>query len=78
MVDNQNYLNITEDEDPLEKFLNKLALVDKENGKRRTFIARLIRIKGDEIYFQSKDKRISMIHRSSIKEISEYVPKGGV
>lgn len=54
--------------DFISKMIDSLLLVQKTDG--RTFIARLIGIDGDELYFENKKGLVSMVRRAMIYEMT--------
>jgi hypothetical protein len=66
-------IKILGDSDLLESNLNKLCKCYKVNG--RSFVAKLIAIRGDELFFQTKTGTIIMNRRSSLISIMPYDPE---
>lgn len=62
----------TKDIDPVELLLNVLCFCIKNSGK--SFVARLIAVKGDELYFQNSAGQIIMNKRKSLTLIRTYTP----
>ena len=50
------------------EMIGQLMLVEKIDGRK--FVARLIGIDGDELYFENKQKLISMVKRAAICELT--------
>lgn len=61
-----------EDNDPLKSNLSKICKCFKPNGK--SFVAKLIAIDGDFLYFETKTGRVIMNKRSSLESIAPYQP----
>lgn len=58
--------NNVEEFDPIYNYVGKLVVVEN-NGKK--FCAKVIAIKGEELWFQGKNSAIWMIARSNVKYI---------
>jgi len=72
MKTNKN-IKLSEGADPLESNLNEILICRKPDGK--SFIAKLVEIHGDELYFQIRSGRIIMNRRDSLIEIQRYEPE---
>lgn len=68
--DSVNYKNVSIDSDPLERCLNKLVFCKLQNGK--SFVAKFIAIRFDELYFETSKGFIVMDHRSTITHMAEW------
>lgn len=64
------------DQDPLYKLMNKLCVVRTKTD--RFFIAKLIFIKNNELYFENKNGNIIMDDRSEIANMHEFQKKAVV
>ena len=59
-------------DDPIETYKKQLLKCDK-NGK--SFVAKLIAVRGDELYFQIRNGKILMDRRQNISHIEVYEPR---
>ena len=57
--------------DPMYGLLNKICFACKKDGK--SFVAKLVEIHGNRLYFETKNGNVVMNDISNIAEISERV-----
>ena len=61
------------DNDPIETYKEQLVRCNKFVGK--SFVAKLIAIRGDELYFQISNGKIIMDRRQDISHMEVYEPR---
>jgi len=64
--------NTTSDTDPIVELVGKIVLVAKSDG--RNFAAKMLSVRGDEIWFLNKQGDRMMVKRGVVEEIT---PIGG-
>jgi hypothetical protein len=72
--DTCNYINVVDaGKHPCEPLLGKILYCEKSSGK--SFVARLIKIDGRMLVFETRAGRIILNRYDSLNKISEYVPR---
>jgi len=66
-------MNACMNEDPITRMIGEIVICTKISGK--TFSARLIAVKSDEMWFETRDGKCMMDRRISISTICPYKPR---
>lgn len=60
-------------DDPIQTYKKQLLKCNKFDGK--SFVAKLVAVRGDELYFQISNGKILMDRRQNISHIEVYEPR---